>query len=61
MNDKASAKQPWRGLNVVDVGSIEEQTTAGVGNLGDFTGENKWKVTTGSPPEEAKAMLPDGE
>lgn len=30
----ASGKKPWPGLKAVDVGSIDEQTTAGVGNLG---------------------------
>lgn len=54
-------KKAWKGPQIVDVGSVDEQTTAGVGNLGDFTGENKWKITTGNPPEEAKAVLPDGE
>lgn len=63
MNDKPTdqpAKKPWRGLKVVDVGSIDEQTTAGKGNLGDQTGTDRWKPTLG-PSAEAKAILPDGE
>jgi hypothetical protein len=57
--DNATEKKPWRGLKPIDVGSVDEQTTSGVGNLGDQTGTDRWKPTI--PPKDPKAILPDGE
>jgi hypothetical protein len=57
--DPATAKKPWPSPKIIDVGLVDEQTTAGVGNLGDQTGTDRWRpTTTGSHP---KAILPDGE
>lgn len=60
IDDEVSGKRRWQGLKAVDVGSIDEQTTAGVGNQGDQLGTDRWKPTL-ILPEGAKAILPDGE
>jgi hypothetical protein len=58
-HDRASGKTPWRSPKIIDVGLVDEQTTAGVGNVGDqATGKDKWKPLT---IEDAKVTLPDGE
>lgn len=60
-HDSASGKMPWRSPKIIDVGLVDEQTTAGVGNLGDqATGADKWKPTTNNSLD-AKVTLPDDE
>jgi hypothetical protein len=60
-HDSASGKTPWRSPKVIDVGLVDEQTTAGVGNVGDqATATDKWKPGTNKTGDE-KVTLPDGE
>jgi hypothetical protein len=59
--DSTTGKKPWPGVKIVDIGSVDEHTTAGVGNLGDQTGTDRWKPTAVHTPEDARAILPDGE
>jgi len=59
--DSVTGKKPWSSPQIIDVGLVDEQTTAGVGNLGDQTGTDRWKPTTADTPENARVILPDGE
>jgi hypothetical protein len=57
--DPATGKKPWPTPKIIDVGSVDEQTTAGVGNQGDQQGTDRWKPT--AIDSQPKAILPDGE
>jgi hypothetical protein len=58
-----SVKKPWVGPKVIDIGSVDEQTTAGVGNVGDSASDHQkqWKPSLIDIPENAKVTLPEGE
>jgi hypothetical protein len=57
--DPATGKKAWPTPKIIDVGLVDEQTTAGVGNQGDQTGTDRWKPT--AIDNHPKAILPDGE
>lgn len=59
--DSGTAKKPWPSPQIIDVGLVDEQTTAGVGNVGDQTGTDRWKAGTVDTPRNPKVILPDGE
>jgi hypothetical protein len=62
MSNDATKKKPWAGPKIVDIGSVDAQTTAGTGNLGDqATAEHHWRAMSIDTPEDAKAILPEGE
>lgn len=56
--DGTTGKKPWPRPQVIEVGQVDEQTTAGVGNLGDQTGTDRWKPTA---VNQESATLPEGE
>ena len=61
MTDKGG-KKAWRGPKILDVGSVDEQTTAGVGNLTDEVNvKDHWKAGTIDTGENETAILPEGE
>jgi len=54
-------KKPWASPKIIDVGSIDAQTTFGDGNIGDQgTQEKHWKPAL-PVPDDAEAVLPEGE
>ncbi len=57
--DSKKIKKTWPKPEVIDVGLIDEHTTAGTGNLGDQTGTDRWKPT--AVFTQPKAVLPKGE
>jgi hypothetical protein len=62
MTEKIVTKKTWVRPRIIDVGSVDAQTTAGVGNVGDqATAQNRYKAGTIDIPEDAKVILPDGE
>lgn len=65
MSDRESltAKKPWVVPKIVDIGSVDQLTTAGVGNVGDSDSnkEKQWKPSLIETAENAQVILPDGE
>jgi len=62
MSNDVTKKKRWPKPHIIDIGSVDSQTTAGTGNLGDqSTAEHKWRAMTIDTPEDAKAILPEGE
>ncbi|GGI70136.1 hypothetical protein GCM10007973_03930 [Polymorphobacter multimanifer] len=57
----SSPKKAWRSPQIIDAGSIDEQTTAGVGNVGDKADGDKWKALTIDAPAGGKVILPPGD
>ena len=57
-----SAKKPWTGPRITDIGSIDSRTTAGTGNVGDqATSEHHYSAGTLDTGEHTKPILPEGE
>jgi hypothetical protein len=62
MSDEAVTKKPWVSPKIIDIGSVDAQTTAGTGNVGDqSTSQQHWRAMSIDVPENAKAILPEGE
>lgn len=56
--DSTAKKKSWSRPRIIEVGHVEEYTTAGKGNMGDQTGTDRWKPTL---VDVQPAELPDGE
>ncbi|MGO9430219.1 hypothetical protein [Rhodoblastus sp.] len=60
--DHTPKKKQWAGPKIVNIGSVDSQTTAGTGNVGDqATSQQRYRAGSYSAAEDAKAILPQGE
>jgi hypothetical protein len=63
VNDEVIEKKAWTSPKIIDMGSVDQQTTAGTGNQGDGPpwGAGHYKAGTIDAPGDAKVVLPEGE
>jgi len=62
MSDDATKTKVWATPKVIGIGTVDSQTTAGTGNVGDqHTAQHHYLPLTIDTAEDAKAILPEGE